>query len=70
MFIARAMRGIECESSCLVLQLQAVEVSGTVTSSFVWSWTTSVNVNEGIQDPENWTQYNSSVSALFIVYAQ
>jgi hypothetical protein len=41
-----------------------------VTSSFVWSWTISVNVNEGIEDPKNWTQYSSFVSALFTVYAQ
>jgi hypothetical protein len=64
MFIARAM------CSCRVLQLQSAEVSPMVTSSFVWSWTLSVNVNEGIQDPENWTQYSSFVSSLFTVYAQ
>jgi hypothetical protein len=29
------------------------------------SWT--ISVNEGIQDPENWTQYSSFVSALFAV---
>jgi len=57
-------------SSCLVLQLQSAEVSGTVTSSFEWSWTVSVNVNKGIEDPESWTQYTSFVSALFTVYAQ
>jgi hypothetical protein len=56
-FIARAIYGIECKSRSLVLQLQSAEVSRKVTSSFVWSWTISVNVNEGIQDPENWTQY-------------
>jgi hypothetical protein len=38
---------------CLVLQLQSAEVSGTVTRSFKRIWTISVNVNEGIQDPEN-----------------
>jgi hypothetical protein len=63
-FIARAM------CNCLVLQLQSAEVSGTATSSFVWSYTISVNVNEGIQDPENWTQYSLFVSALFTAYAQ
>ena len=56
--------------SSLVFLLQAAEVSRTVTSTFVWSWTICVNVNEGTQDPENWTQYSSSVSALFTVYAQ
>jgi len=61
-FIARAM------CNCLVLQLQSAEVSRTVTSSFVWSWTISVNVNEGIQDSEIWTEYSSFVSALFTVY--
>jgi len=30
----------------------------------------SVNVNEGTQDPENWTQYSSFVTALFTAYAQ
>ena len=45
MFIAPAM------CSCLVPQLQSAEVSRKVTSNFVWSWTTSVNVKEGIQDP-------------------
>ena len=30
----------------------------------------NVNVNEGIQDPENWTQNISFVTALFTVYAQ
>jgi hypothetical protein len=69
-FIARVMCGIERERRRLVLQLQSAEVSRTVTSSFVWSWTITVNVNEGIQDPESWTQYSSCVSALFIVYAQ
>jgi hypothetical protein len=64
MFIAPAM------CSCLVLQLQSAEVSGTVTSSFVWSCTISFNVSEGVQDPESWTQHSSFVSALFTVYAQ
>ena len=41
------------ESRRLVLQLQSAEFSRTVTSSFLRSWTISVNVNEGIQDPEN-----------------
>jgi len=45
MVIARAM------CSCLVLQWQSAEVSRTVTSSFVWSWT--ISVEEGIQDTEN-----------------
>jgi hypothetical protein len=54
----------------LVIQLQSAEVYRTVTSSFVWSWTISVNVNEGTQDPENLTRYSSFVSALFTVYAQ
>jgi hypothetical protein len=53
-----------------VLQLQSAEVSRTVTSSFVWRWTFSANVNGGIQDPDNWTQYSSFVSALFTVYAK
>jgi hypothetical protein len=71
MFIAQAMCGLTyCNSRRLVLQLQSAEVSGTVTSSFEWSWTISVNVNEGIQDPQNWTQYSSFVSALFTVYAR
>jgi hypothetical protein len=70
MFIARALCGIECNSSCLVLQLQSAEVSRTVTSSFELSWMIGVNVDEGIQDPKNCTQYNSFVSALLIVYAQ
>jgi hypothetical protein len=50
MFIAQAVCGV---TSCLVLQLQSAEVSRTVTSGFEWSWTISVNVNEGIQDPES-----------------
>jgi len=68
MFIARAMCGIECKSKRLVHHLQSAEVSQTATRSFVSSWTISVNVNEGTQDPENWTQYSLSVSALFTVY--
>ena len=28
------------------------------------------DLNEGIQDPDNWTKYRSLVSALFTVYAQ
>jgi len=56
--------------SCLVIQLQSAEVSRTVTSSFVWSWTISVDVNEGIQDPEIWTQDSSFVTALFTIHAQ
>jgi len=58
-----------CNSSCLVL-LQSAEVSRKVTSSFVWSWTISVNGNEGAQDTKNRTQHSSFASALFIVYAQ
>jgi hypothetical protein len=50
MFIARAVCGV---TSCLVLQVQSAEVSRTVTSSFEWSWTISVNVNEVTEDPEN-----------------
>jgi len=57
-------------SSCLMLQLQSAAVSPTVTSSFEWSWTISVNINERMQDPENWTQYSLFVSALFTVYTQ
>jgi hypothetical protein len=49
--VARAMCGIECKSRRLVLQLQSAEVSQTVTSSLVGSWT--ISVNEGIQDTEN-----------------
>ena len=41
-----------------------------MTSSFEWSWTISECGNEGTQDPENWTQYSSFVTALFTVYAQ
>jgi len=63
-FIARAMCGIECKSRRSVLQWQSAKVARTVTSSFLWSWTISVNVNEGIQDPENRTQYSSFVSAF------
>jgi len=70
MFIVRAMCGIECKSRRLVLELQSAEVSRTVTSSFEWSWTIIVNINEGIQDPRSWTQYNSFLSELFTVYAQ
>jgi len=39
-------------SSRLVILLQSAEIFRTVTSSFVCNWTISVNVNEGIQDPE------------------
>ena len=63
MFIARAM------CSCLVLQLQSAE--------YLDQWPAALNeagllvsVNEGTQDPENWTQYGLFVSALFTVYAQ
>jgi len=38
-------------SSCLVLQCHSAEVSRMVTSSFVWSWVISVNVNEGPKIP-------------------
>ena len=65
MFIARAMCGL---TSCLVLQLQSAEVSRRVTSSFEWSW--MISVDERTQDPENWTQRISFLSALFTVYAQ
>ena len=47
MFIARPMCGIECKSRNLVHELQSAEVSRTVTTSFVWSWAISANVNEG-----------------------
>ena len=67
--LSRAMCGTECKSIRLVLQLHSSEVDRTVTSSFVWSWTISVNVNEGIQDTESWTKYRSFVSASFTVYA-
>ena len=30
----------------------------------------SVTINEGIQDPENWTQHSSFVTELFTVYSQ
>jgi len=63
MFIARAM------CSCPVVQLQSAEESRKVTSRFEWSRTVSVNVYEGIQDPESWTQYSSFVSTLFTVNA-
>jgi len=56
-------------SSCLVLQVQSAEISWTLTGSFVWSWMSIVNFNEGTQYPESWTQYSSFVSALFPVYA-
>jgi len=48
MFIVRAM----C-SNCLTLQLQAAEVSRTVTNSLEGRWMISVNVNVGTQDTEN-----------------
>jgi hypothetical protein len=64
MFMARAV------CSCLVLHLHSAELSPPVTNSFEWSWTISVNGNEGTQDPENWTQYLSIVSELFTVYTQ
>jgi len=64
MFVVRTI------CSCLVLQLQSAEVSRTVTCSFVWTWTISANVNEGIQDAESWAQYSSFVATLFTVYAQ
>jgi len=67
MFITRAMCG---DKSCLVIQMQSAEVSRTVTSSFEWSWTISVTVNEGIQGPESWTQYSSIVTVLFTIHAQ
>jgi hypothetical protein len=47
MFIAPAM------CSCLVLQLQSAEVSGTVTSSLNKAGLSVFNVNEGIQGPES-----------------
>ena len=71
MFIARAMCGlthVTVAALCSSCSLQ--KYLGTVTGSFVWSWTISVNVNVGTQDPENWTQYRSFVSALFTVNAQ
>jgi len=69
MLIARAMCGLTYVTvACHVIQLQSAEVSRMVTSSFECSCT--ISVNEGIQDPENWTQYSSFVSALFTVYAQ
>jgi len=62
------MCGIECKSRSLVLQLQSAEVSRKVTSSFVWSWTISLTLNERIQCSESWTQYSSFVQhySLFI----
>ena len=55
--------GRKRKSSCLVLQLQPATVSRPVTSSCVWSWTISVNVNEGTQDSDSWTQYSSLVTS-------
>jgi len=63
MFIARAM------CSCLLLQMQSAE--------YPERWPAALNepgllvsVNEGTQDPKNWTQYSSFASTLFTVYAQ
>jgi len=56
-FIPPAMYVIEWKSIHLLFLLQSAKASWMVTSSFVWSWTIRVNVTEGIQDPENWTQY-------------
>jgi hypothetical protein len=50
MFIALAMRGLPYVT---IAVLCSAEVTRTVTSSFVRSWTISVNVNEGIQDHES-----------------
>jgi hypothetical protein len=57
-FIARAMCGIEAKEDAMCSK-SSLQVSRTVTSSFVWSWT--IIVYEGIQDPRNWTQYSSFV---------
>ena len=57
-------------SSCLVIQFQSAEVSRTVTSSFERSWTISVSVNEGIQDPVSLTQCSSPLTVLFTLHAQ
>ena len=54
-----------CNSNRLV-QLQCARISRTVTSSFVWSWT--ISVNEGIQDPESWTQYSSFCISINVYY--
>ena len=57
-------------SSCLVLHLKSEEVSGTVTSNFVWSGTISVTINEEIHNHDSRTQNISLVTALFTAYAQ
>ena len=57
MFIAPAMCVVEWKSRRLVFLLQSAKAHWMVTSSFVRSWKIRVNVTEGIQDPENWTQY-------------
>jgi hypothetical protein len=57
-------------SSCLVLQWQSAEVSGTVTSSFERSWKISECGNEKTNNHESKTPYISLVTALFTVYAQ
>jgi hypothetical protein len=71
MFIARAMCGLTVRnSSCLVIRLQSAAVSQTVTGSFQWSWTISVNVNEETHNHGSRTPYISLVTPLFTVHTK
>jgi hypothetical protein len=71
MFIARTMLGVmkaRVETPCAPVAV--CRVSRKVTSSFEWSWTISVNVNEGTHNHDSRTPYISLVTTLFTVYAQ
>jgi len=72
MFIAWAMGEVmsaRVDALCSSCSLQKY-LKQWPAASYEAGWSVSVNVNEGTQDPENWTQYSSFVTALFTVYAQ
>jgi hypothetical protein len=72
MFIMRAMgevMSVRLDASCSSCSLQKHLVRWP-SALYEVGQSMSLNVNEGTQDPENWTQYSSLVTALFTVYSQ
>jgi len=72
MFIARAMCGLTYVILAAVWSTYSLQkyLERWPAALCEAGWSVSVNVNERIQDPENWTQYSPFVTALFAVYAQ
>ena len=69
MFVAGAMCGVECKSSCLVLQLQSAD--------YLERWRPALNeagqsvlMKRQTHNHESRAQYISLLTAIFTVYSQ